>query len=492
MPARTPEQIWAGDLFDRQSEARLLIGYIESLAARQSVREDKRASTIAVDASYGEGKTFFLTRLAEHLSINHPVAFVDAWADDLANEPFTALAATLKAALEPFLDDAEVKTKLATFMEKSGKVAKIAAVGLVKRGVALAITGAAVDAASGVISDVGDDVKDALNDQLKDGATGTVNDLATGITSIGGHALMERRILAFEEGKRAVAELKTSLEAIVASLPKLGLEAPIVIVIDELDRCRPTYAIKLLEEIKHLFDVPGLVFVMGMHAEQLGHSVAGAYGPNFNGWAYLRRFLNRQYVLAAPDLEPLLQLLFSRAGVESRRLTAPPVAYRESSREQLFPYQLIARYMREYSFSARDAFEVVDVIQTTLAVVTGNSIALDYFVPLLLAKMRGYPRGEILPLQTEPKWVFLSGRFDNVTETNFYEQARLFQDAARMSNSQLNEMANSSEVTRAHNLVWQTRTGDEGAVQPLFAVENYPRLLEIIGRFSSPERNEGT
>jgi hypothetical protein len=176
MPARTPEQIWAGDLFDRQSEARLLIGYIESLAARQSVREDKRASTIAVDASYGEGKTFFLTRLAEHLSINHPVAFVDAWADDLANEPFTALAATLKAALEPFLDDAEVKTKLATFMEKSGKVAKIAAVGLVKRGVALAITGAAVDAASGVISDVGDDVKDALNDQLKDGATGTVND----------------------------------------------------------------------------------------------------------------------------------------------------------------------------------------------------------------------------------------------------------------------------------------------------------------------------
>jgi hypothetical protein len=92
MPARTPEQIWAGDLFDRQSEARLLIGYIESLAARQSVREDKRASTIAVDASYGEGKTFFLTRLAEHLSINHPVAFVDAWADDLANEPFTALA----------------------------------------------------------------------------------------------------------------------------------------------------------------------------------------------------------------------------------------------------------------------------------------------------------------------------------------------------------------------------------------------------------------
>lgn len=148
--------------------------------------------------------------------------------------------------------------------------------------------------------------------------------------------------------------------------------------------------------------------------------------------------------------------------------------------------------MREYSFSARDAFEVVDVIQTTLAVVAGNSTALDYFVPLLLAKMRGYPRGEILPLQTEPKWVFLSGRFDNVTETNFYEQARLFQDAARMSNSQLNEMANSSEVTRAHNLVWQTRTGHEGAVQPLFAVENYPRLLEIVGRFSSPERNEET
>ena len=101
------------------------------------MREDKKAYTVAIDAGYGEGKSFFLRRIALHFGLNHPVAFVDAWADDLADEPLTALAATLKDALKPFIGQPEVKDRLQSFLSKSGKVARIVSLGLVRRGIGL-------------------------------------------------------------------------------------------------------------------------------------------------------------------------------------------------------------------------------------------------------------------------------------------------------------------------------------------------------------------
>ncbi len=89
-----------------------------------------------------------------------------------------------------------------------------------------------------------------------------------------------------------MSDLKASLSSLVASVGE-GKRPPVIIIVDELDRCRPTYAVKLLEEIKHAFDVHGLVFILGMNGEQLGHSLSGAYGPGFNGPAYLSRFISR-------------------------------------------------------------------------------------------------------------------------------------------------------------------------------------------------------
>jgi Cdc6-like AAA superfamily ATPase len=315
----TPDQIWGeneshgrqADLFERREEAEQLIAYIESVAGRLSMREDKRAFTIAINAPYGEGKSFFLRRLAEHLSINHPVAYIDAWSDDLADEPLTALAATLKIALDPFGNSTEVQKRLARFMSKTGAVAKIVGWGLLRRGAGMAITSKAVDAAEEVLADVSDSVRDTLENGLKEAGNGSVDDAVAGTKRVNSQALMEARIATFEDGKQAIRNMKDSLTEIVEALEKDGShnQSPIVIVIDELDRCRPTYAVKLLEEIKHLFDVPGIVFVLAIHSEQLGHSIAGAYGPGFDGRAYLKRFIDREYRLATPPLAPLLERL---------------------------------------------------------------------------------------------------------------------------------------------------------------------------------------
>ena len=67
-------------------------------------------------------------------------------------------------------------------------------------------------------------------------------------------------------------------------------ELPLFILIDELDRCRPNYAIELLENIKHIFDIPGIVFIVATDSKQLSHSINAVYGSKFASEKYLKRF----------------------------------------------------------------------------------------------------------------------------------------------------------------------------------------------------------
>jgi predicted KAP-like P-loop ATPase len=57
--------------------------------------------------------------------------------------------------------------------------------------------------------------------------------------------------------------------------------------IDELDRCKPPYAIELLETLKHLFSVNGLVFVLAANYQQLEQCVAATYGYGVDRHRYL-------------------------------------------------------------------------------------------------------------------------------------------------------------------------------------------------------------
>jgi hypothetical protein len=65
----------------------------------------------------------------------------------------------------------------------------------------------------------------------------------------------------------------------------------LVIVVDELDRCRPDYALSLLEIIKHFFDVPHVHFVLGVNMSELENSVKARYGAGINAGLYLQKFV---------------------------------------------------------------------------------------------------------------------------------------------------------------------------------------------------------
>ena len=82
----------------------------------------------------------------------------------------------------------------------------------------------------------------------------------------------------------------------------------IIFFIDELDRCRPTFAIELLEVIKHLFDIDNFTFIVSIDKEQLSHSVATIYGQNMDTIGYLRRFFDLDYKLPKVDLNKYIQI----------------------------------------------------------------------------------------------------------------------------------------------------------------------------------------
>lgn len=66
----------------------------------------------------------------------------------------------------------------------------------------------------------------------------------------------------------------------------------LVVFIDELDRCKPSFAIEMLERIKHYFDDERIIFVVSLNKEQLIHTISNYYGREFDATRYLNRFFD--------------------------------------------------------------------------------------------------------------------------------------------------------------------------------------------------------
>lgn len=80
----------------------------------------------------------------------------------------------------------------------------------------------------------------------------------------------------------------------------------LVIFIDELDRCKPTYAIKLLERIKHYFSNENITFIFSVDLGQLKNTVQSYYGDQFDGYSYLDRFFDLVINIPEPNMETYL------------------------------------------------------------------------------------------------------------------------------------------------------------------------------------------
>jgi hypothetical protein len=110
-------------------------------------------------------------------------------------------------------------------------------------------------------------------------------------------------ITLYEQRAKALNHLKQTLSSVFG-----GDQPKVFLLIDELDRCRPDYAISYLETIKHVFNIHGLVFVLAVDQAQLQCSSKALFGADLNFPEYFRKFAHRTVSLPKPDNAKLLTL----------------------------------------------------------------------------------------------------------------------------------------------------------------------------------------
>jgi hypothetical protein len=241
---------------------------------------------MVLDGEWGSGKTVFVRMWAGLLRSNGlPVIYFDAYANDYLSDAFTALTGEVVSL---------ARTKKVgkgkpyqRFVKSAGKVAKVLLRAGAKIGVKAATVGAINSTDLEELSAVGDDIASESSD---------IVDKA-----------LKARLEGRDEERNAFAQFKDALTDLATSLADEspddgGSNKPLVFVIDELDRCRPPFALEILEKIKHIFSVPNVHFVLVTHLRQLEDSVRHSYGAGIDAKTYLQKFYHLQVHLPAPSV----------------------------------------------------------------------------------------------------------------------------------------------------------------------------------------------
>ena len=129
---------------------------------------------------------------------------------------------------------------------------------------------------------------------------GTIGDAITGrpITTVF-ECLNERNIL---DEIRKHEDLETTIKKFFEVVLFEKAEQ-LIIFVDELDRCRPSYAVQLLERIEHYFINDRITFVFSVNLEQLQHTIKNFYGNDFDACRYLDRFFDLRVSLPQVNME---------------------------------------------------------------------------------------------------------------------------------------------------------------------------------------------
>ena len=362
------DTIWEGDLLGRRDEADTIQAYIEHESAIFLEQQREQSLVLAIDAEYGQGKSWFLDKLAEQLALTHPVARIDAWADDASEEPLTAFMASIDDALAPYLTkSSKLRDKMA-----AAKVAALPVMGrLVKGAMVKGLSKVAGDSAEDALGEAFEDAVQDARETKDDDADGAISDAVEGAFEEVGKeidSLVDRRgaamLAEYRRRKKSREGFRQNMRELVAGIDAAEVEGttPLVVIIDELDRCRPDYAIRVLEEIKHFFDVPGVVFVLAIHEDQLRASIAAVYGACFDAGHYLRRFFTRRWNLRPLTITELVIAEWEKWDDEAKRFEGAAILLDGIETWQDAPV-LLGNIFEPMNVSAREARAVLDVLR---------------------------------------------------------------------------------------------------------------------------------
>lgn len=372
------ENPFANDRLDRKKIAENLTLLVQST---------NQPFVISIQAPWGGGKTTFISMWKAHLeSLGHICLYFNAWENDFVEDPLIAFIGEINKALNEKKAKGKFDTQIKKLQSIGGKI--------VRRAIPLTIQ----IATQGILSQ--DTVKKAsdLISSSGDELAGFASELA------------EERIKQYENDKRGFQEFKKELAEFTKSLSTDdSKKSPVVFFVDELDRCRPDFSISLLERVKHVFSVEGIVFVLGIDRNQIEQSVKTLYGKEMDEDGYLRRFIDLNINLPEPTIERFCESLFDKFKLDE------VFEKRKSGRDEYETLlKVFTNLSKDYGFSLRVIEQCLTEINLVLRTTPPNYKLFPHLVALLVALKTHKPKTYSLLQRSELTHIEIKKILDDI------------------------------------------------------------------------------
>lgn len=404
------EEILPADKLDRAKYAQFLTGFLAGQGYDETrVGNEKKNYVLNLNSEWGSGKTYFLKRWYQSLKPHYPVVYVDAWKQDYSDDP---LMTVISSVIKQLRDQAGKPSD-----DPSFKVPR-KAIGLLK---------AALPSMAGALSKryLGIDPVAIMNAPDNDDVGSQVKDEQGNTIDMGAAASkMVQYLLDEHDAKsQAIESLKLNVEQWVQAVVGHDRKSyPAFILVDELDRCRPSYAVEMLETIKHIFDIPGVVFVVGTDTDQLQHAVKAIYGEGFDARTYLGRFFNSRCTLEEPSFANLLEThcdlsKLSPSYFKELQLTVYPRTLDGAEGEAA--YRNLTKVYESFSLTSR---QVIQVTNRLIAIVDNlsSSVVIDLIYLTCLLSIREKSSETYNNICRNPR--LLGNSFGNNNTSDFLNQ----------------------------------------------------------------------
>lgn len=226
----------------------------------------------------------------------------------------------------------------------------------------------------------------------------------------------EKNLKEYEEYKKLVREFKKTLS-------KDNKKK--IILIDELDRCKPPYAIEFLETVKHMFGVKNLIFIFLVNKEQLGGVISTMYLPNDKSNEYFEKFFDLELKLPEMNYQELIEK-------EHEKSLNLDIEDEEIQRDNFISYIFFEIFKANYTIECISVRKFLKILKKfKLLISTLSDEEKSYYI-LIIYLIIVYLEREILfniePPEVEGGWTkkaVLSRTFfdsDSCIKTKFFDK----------------------------------------------------------------------
>lgn len=225
------------------------IDLLKSIIANQ--HKNTSGYSFAIDGEWGAGKTWILQELEKQLleekNNKYLIFHYNAWENDFYDEPLVAILSVMIDALDSFTKAKENLNKInAALLQTSITLFKNLAISIVNHQ---------------LNEKTGLDFRDVVND-FKDVSKAKSN-----------HAKMKKEIDNYSSLKKLITEIQNQIS-------ELSKEVNILLFVDELDRCLPEYAIKVLERLHHVCKDMPVIQIIAINKKDLSFGISKVFGMN--------------------------------------------------------------------------------------------------------------------------------------------------------------------------------------------------------------------